>query len=315
MTSANIATLAPDTAYTGSIDNQGSEASYTHKQYSYCANSPVLLSAGTVQPILPTLQDGIEVANSNNAYVYSCPQSIDRQAVQFELWAALDGDSRSRKWQMTALGTINNILYQAVKCWGVLDKGQINRQSMLELCKTPVWLMTALCHTADVLSQYWPGSGNKHTVRTVIDDIKDIGLLDYHSEGGKGKQSRIYTHLDFVGLLLLAELLEKSLGYDSLPEHRGNCVRMLFNAVFPGWGYNREGDADAVEPTDHENSDEVRGWRDTALESAQSIYQRAFDAYHSIKGFFNRNDPVMVENRKDLQRLWISAGKPGELQW
>jgi hypothetical protein len=241
-------------------------------------------------------------------YVYISAESIDRQEFFMSYCGAVEDGTKKRRFTM--LGFINNVAYHAGRSCGAIskdDKAQwtIDREALLELESKDFSLMTALSHTQDYLIQYWPeASCNINYIRDCIDELAEYGFLAYHSEQGKGKRSRIYTFLDLPKLLLFAEMLEQSLGFDELPEHKGGIIQRLFNAFFSGWGYNRKGDPDTVPPTTYEESVQARAetslsWR----EWIQDSYRSALNGYKSVIKAFGPHDPLTLDVFEEVKRI------------
>ena len=210
----------------------------------------------------------------------------------------------------TALGIINNLVYHlGVSCGSVErnedDELKVDRQKLLSIVGRDFKLVTALCHTRDYLSQYWPAAFHGiNRVREMICLLEDMGLLKYESHRRQGKVSRVYTFLDVPKLLILAEVLESRIGYESLPQHGAGLLQKMFNALFKGWGYRRKGVAGQPKPSDYAESDEVRSqsslaWRDWVRDA----YESTVSGYEAIVKAFGALDSLAVDSFEEIKRL------------
>ncbi len=200
--------------------------------------------------------------------------SEDRREIRSNLAQLVVGrrDSQNK----TMLGAIHNLLTDAANSLDVLE-WQTNRDGDRIHCiggdRTKAkymveqsWsLIRAISSTQEWVEELWGSiqtAFSLNSVRRSIDWLRDADLLAYHSEFEAGiyGASRRYTYIDVPGLLLLAEVLEASIGFDSLPSHNMSSIKALHDAVFPGFGYGRTGPSDMGEPDDWETSLEVREW-------------------------------------------------------
>lgn len=270
------------------------------ERYIFLANGEAI----EIEALIPGSMQGEETGHRAD-FVYSDPEA--RRDRRLEL-AAASQDWTPKRCQ-TALGVINNLLYHAGACYGAVsrDAGGLLvacREKLISLIQEPaILLKNALASTAEYLKQWWPGaSRNINTIRDVIEELQDIGLLSHYSQRGAGKRSRVYNYLDIPGLLLLAEALEKRLGYENLPEHGAALLQKLYNALFSGWGYNREGEPDSQAPRGYEESVAVRrerGWR--FRQAAVAAVAAAGAAYHHLRSLFGPSDPLVQAVLEDGQ--------------
>lgn len=286
---------------------------HTHKPFSpVClTNSKAIISEDKAPRVMrEDLSKMVAQSMPGKAYVYGDAEARDRR--RLELAAGVNDYSDYRL--MTVLGALNFLLFHAANCWGAiiqidgegLNPGQriiVNREKFLELIELdrPVAFRCALISHKAYLEEWWPdASHNINLIRELMDDLRDMGLLDYYSEQGNGRRSRIYTGLDIPSLLLLAEVIEKIIGYDNLPDHKAATLQKLYNALFPGWGYNREGEPDSPEPEDYEQSLSIRQERSWQFwQGARAAFQKALETYHHFCSLFGPDDPLTIGALQD----------------
>ena len=278
-----------------------------------------VLACGSIQGEWKNTDQGIPdpfLETASNDYMGWSSESLEAQRI--ELWAQIE--TWHPKRIHTALGAINNLLYHASHCFGCVNRDEqgqlkIDRDALIELCDRPIRLVTAFCHTKDYLSKWWPSAfTTDKAVRGVISSIQKMGLLHYESEWQSGRTSRVYDFLDIPGLLILAEALEKALGFDQLPKHGAALLQKMFNALFSGWGYNRRGDAGQSEPETHEDSVIARAERSMDWHGRlSSAWESAVAQYETLKRFLPEGDAVLKGARQDLEQLAKKINRFGKV--
>ena len=221
-------------------------------------------------------------------------ENLDTQAFRMQQ-LKLIGDRKATQLR-GYLAIANQLLYWWAKCLKVAKKipGQghiFSRDRAIAALNFDIRMVCAVSSTAAYAEKLWTPTGENggsgvslRSIHTRLDELRALGLLDWEDRefsdrtGKKGrvKQPRIYTYIDVVGLLFLAEACEERLyqltardhdcakypngniGLSFLPEHFGNFTRLLFNTIIPGWGWRREGPSDENEPVSHEESDLAR---------------------------------------------------------
>lgn len=196
------------------------------------------------------------------------------QAARIEMASAL---SRLRESQRRRLmGIANGLLYHWAVCFDIAHRTPegiaIDRASLRHL-DSEFRMECAVDYLASYLDAYWktedvPRGYSESAIKNSLNWMRDEGFVDWQDVAFTPgvKRPRIWNHIDVRGLLLLVEACELGLYEDwqrdehsdyygdeefrpYLPYHKANFLRMLFNAVFPGWGYCREGQPDEQAPT------------------------------------------------------------------
>ena len=94
---------------------------------------------------------------------------------------------------------------------------------------------------------------------------------------------------------MLAEVLERRIGYDGLPDHKAAILQKIYNALFSGWGYNREGEPDTQEPTDYAESVAIRQERSWQFwQGFEAAKRAALATYHHFLSIFGPDDPLTL---------------------
>jgi hypothetical protein len=230
------------------------------------------------------------------SYTSQIPQPLDMtdsQALkEFEVEMSIFASNLAPSAALTMMGVINNLIYHALESFGALDwiKTESGGRRLMGILKdgldkaidasrkSAFTMVTALKSTIKYISRYWvrdkaadkkegiklPSAKDSQTsVFRRIRELSELGLVRYESEyiHGVSGQSRTYTFLDIEKLLVLAEAIERHVGLEALPKHGCAVIRLAHEAVFPGFGYCRDGDPDTKEPEDWESTKE---WREHA---------------------------------------------------
>jgi hypothetical protein len=202
------------------------------------------------------------------------PEEVDLHTFRAEAWFYTEGWTEKRL--RTTLAFINKVLYH----WGcgvgaIVEDGV--RTVSKAIARTAIYsrsvLLCALTSVADYIRNLWGHAFSDRSLWGWIQQLKDDGFLDYASVAGEGKKSRQWL-LSVPDLLLLAEACEKRLlwiarqgetddddygfEWEAMPIHHGYTLKLLFDAVFPGFGWNRKGDDTQNEPTTYASTDECQ---------------------------------------------------------
>lgn len=245
-------------------------------------------------------------------YVFFTEQEYIESLAEHEARANIGSiaDFWTTKECHTVLGIINNLVYHLGCSCGAVSRNEdgkltVDRSQLLAIIKRDLRLVTALCHTKEYLEQYWPDAFHGlNRIREMIYILEDAGLLAYESHRSKGKVSRVYTFLDVPALLMLAEILEDRIGYESLPQHGAGLLQKMFNALFKGWGYRRKGVDGQAAPDSYDLSDAER--KDTALNWrgwVQGAYDSAVNGYRAIAQAFGEHDSLAQSAFDEVKRL------------
>jgi hypothetical protein len=206
------------------------------------------------------------------------PEEVDLPRFRAEAWFYIEGWTEKRI--KTVLAAINKMLYH----WGVGvgalvedDEGGIVRKVNRAIARTAIYahsvLLCAVSSVGDYIRRWWGHEFSDRSLWGYMADLQADGFLSYASEHGTGKKSRQWL-LNVPDLLLLAEACEKRLlwlkrmeetdddpygfEWDSMPMHHGATMKLLFDAIFPGWGWNRTGDGSQNEPKTYAETDECQ---------------------------------------------------------
>jgi hypothetical protein len=211
---------------------------------------------------------------------------------EFEVEMSIFASNLAPSAALTMMGVINNLIYHALESFGALDwiKTESGGRRLMGILKdgldkaidasrkSAFTMVTALKSTINYIARYWvrdksvdkeegvnipSAKASQTSVFRRIKELDDLGLVRYESEyiNGVRGQSRTYTFIDIEKLLVLAEAIERHVGIEALPEHGCAVIRLAHEAVFPGFGYCRDGDPDTKEPEDWESTKE---WREHA---------------------------------------------------
>jgi hypothetical protein len=129
-------------------------------------------------------------------------------------------------------------------------------------------LKCAMTDLRDYLDKWWDLNVSRTTLtRWVKGALDGLGIVNWFGSVAEGKKPRHWA-INVPALLLLAEACERRILADAkmagdsdgdemevLPEHRGSGLAMLFDAVFPGFGWNREGGKDETAPQTYAETD------------------------------------------------------------
>lgn len=129
---------------------------------------------------------------------------------------------------------------------------------------------------------------SRRSINRILSWLKDLGLVDWvdgvfdPKAPKSAAKSRTYTYIDIPRLLILMEATEDYLlhgtdrgreyGLGILPEHRYNSSRLVYEMIFPGFGWNRKGDGSELEPQTLEESLARRTFMAEAAEVRQGEY-------------------------------------------
>ena len=179
----------------------------------------------------------------------------------------------------TMLGVLNDILYQAAECSGIIEYGrgfenskrieQVSRKTAAVFAKGQWILWNAIGSTVRSLKKNWTGIGAAASRQSVIRATNWLArkrLLNFTNkfEPGVWAKSRRYQDVDVHRCLILFSILEERVGgFEAMPAHHGSLAKHLWNAIFPGFGYRRA-ERDMREPDDWDTTDAVRANRTRA---------------------------------------------------
>jgi len=235
--------------------------------------------------IFPDLKEKLTATAPEGLYTQSffqwddrTPEEVDLTDFRVQAWIYTEGWSEKRL--RTNLAGINKLLYH----WGVGTgaiaedyEGGVVRKVNRAIARTAIYadsiLLCAFSSVASYIRKWWGHEFSDRSLWGYMADLQRDGFLSYASEHGAGKKSRQWL-LNVPDLLLLAEACEKRLlwlkrmeetdaddygfEWDSMPMHHGYTLKMLFDAVFPGLGWNRHGDGTQNEPTTYASTDECQ---------------------------------------------------------
>lgn len=172
------------------------------------------------------------------------------------------------------LGLANNLGYHWGNCTKALTRGDhgrlvVDKAIARSVIHTPTLMKCALTSIRDYLDDHWGLNITRTTLtRWLKDKLDGLGIVHWWSVVAEGKKPR-HWHINMPAMLLLAEACERRILADArmagashgeemavLPEHRGYSLALLFDAVFPGFGWNREGAPDEAAPQTYAETDE-----------------------------------------------------------
>lgn len=172
------------------------------------------------------------------------------------------------------LALANNLAYHWGNCTKALFRSEhgrlmVDKAIARTAIHTPALMKCALTSIRDYMDEHWGLNITRTTLtRWLKDKLDGLGIVHWWSVVAGGKKPR-HWHINMPAMLLLAEACERRILADArmegashgeemavLPEHRGYSLKLLFDAVFPGFGWNREGDQDEAAPTTYAETDE-----------------------------------------------------------
>lgn len=229
-------------------------------------------------------KDEIEVPQEGlSGYIAETLAQRGFQAARIEVVAALRKLRESQRRRLMALA--NGLTYHWAMCFGIAHRtpaGIVIDRSALRHIDSKFRMECAVDYLDKYLDAHWktediPRGYSESSIKNSLQWLRSEGFVDWQDVAFTPgvRRSRVWTHLDVRGLLLLVEACELALyedwqrldhaeHYDGeefrpyLPPHNANFLRMLFNAVYPGWGYCREGSADCPAPQTAEEAEQYQ---------------------------------------------------------
>lgn len=220
-------------------------------------------------------------------------ETVDTQALRVEASAI------THRWQVTQCRGVMAVINCLVYHWGLSTESAVrtpagttmDRQALQHWVTVPdIRMVCALDHVAEYAQKFWSNRGGRGlslaSIKNHCDRLKELGLVDWVKVNWTAgvRRARVWSKLDVPRLLILAEACEQRMyeiwsrdheerryretspGIDFMPEHRANFLVRMFNTLFVGWGWRREGPVDAQEPETHADGEH---WRNEVI--AQSI--------------------------------------------
>lgn len=286
-----------------------------HKHSGRLSEGRFLLLAGNTASeagagfIFPDLLEKLTQAQHKGLYTQSyfewgdrTPEEVDLTTFRVDAWYYTEGWSEKRL--RTVLASINKMVYHWGICTGAIVEEDADRPgggSVRRACKaiarTAIYsrsvLLCALSSINGYIREFWGHAFGDRSLWGWLDELRQDGFLDYASENRNGKKSRQWL-LNIPDLLLLAEACEKRIlekkrmeeteadpygfEWEAMPAHHGYTLKILFDAVFPGWGWNRTGDDTQNEPTSYAETDECQ----------QDAPDEHWDSIEGIRGMVAR---------------------------
>jgi hypothetical protein len=129
----------------------------------------------------------------------------------------------------------------------------------------------AFTNIRDYLFEWWNLNVSRSTLtRWFNDAMEGLGIVQWWGKVADGKKPRHWA-INVPALLLLAEACERRIiadakmkgashgeEMDALPKHQGFTLKLLYDAIFPGFGWHRDGDPEDPEPTTYAETDAMR---------------------------------------------------------
>ena len=208
---------------------------------------------------------------------FSNLESLNLESLRLEMDAIAHelGDSYRR----LVLGTANKLLWHWADCVGAIGRGEhgvleVNKAIARKMATANTLLKCALTDLRDYLAEWWDLNVARTTLtRWVKEALDGLGIVQWFGNVANGKKPRHWA-INVPALLLLAEACERRIIGDAkmagasagdemavLPEHQGYSLKLLFDAVFPGFGWNREGGPEEPEPQTYAETDEYQAMK------------------------------------------------------
>lgn len=234
-------------------------------------------------------------------------EHIDLTKWRAEMDAIADGFGE--EFRKVFLGLANNLGYHWATCTGALSRGEhgrlvVDKEIARKVINAPFLMQCALTSIRDYVDEHWDLNITRQTLtRWLKDKLEGLGVVQWWGRVAQGKRPRQWV-VNMPAMLLLAEACERRIlgdarmegashgeEMDVLPEHRGYSLALLFESVFPGFGWNREGGAEDTPPIGYTATDEYQASRperpvqqpvEFSPPSLPEIVQRGLDAIENL---------------------------------
>jgi hypothetical protein len=245
---------------------------------------------------------------------FSDLEQVDLARWRVEMDAIADSFGEAQRRAM--LGIINKLTFHIGQCTGALVKDKrrwrVDVAVARRVANAQTLMQCALTDIRDYLEEHWEINVTRQTLtRWVNDCFAGLGIAEWFGVVGQGKKPRTWV-VNFPAILLLAEAIERRIladarwlgadsdeAMDALPLHQGYTMVQLFNAIFPGFGWNREGGKEETEPQGYQETDERRGMVSPSLTAE---FEESLDALTAIaKEFGTRN---LSRHWAEVKRKW-----------
>jgi hypothetical protein len=210
-------------------------------------------------------------AHSNGLSDLEHLDGIDLAPYRVEMDVIVDGWGDACRKAM--LGFFNHIGYWWGNNTGALQRNEqgrlwVDKAIARSMATASTLIQCAMTGVRDYLDEHWGIGLTRQTLTRWLDGcLSGLGIVEWAGVAGQGKKPRHWS-VNLPALLLAAEACERRILADarmagasdgeemeSLPEHQGYTLKLLFDAVFPGFGWNREGEPEEPEPRTYAETD------------------------------------------------------------
>jgi hypothetical protein len=261
------------------------------EEWAYLAQGRVVTL--TEQPRLNSQQPPYCFCDHSGLLVdFSNLEALDLAALRVEMDAI--AHSLGEAYRRMVLGTANKLLWHWADCIGAIGRGEqgglvVDKAIARKMATAKTLLKCALTDLRDYLAEWWELNVPRTTLtRWVKEALDGLGVVQWFGAVADGKKPRHWA-INVPALLLLAEACERRILNDAkmagashgeemaaLPEHQGYSLKLLFDAVFPGFGWNREGGPEETPPLTYAETDQYQAMRPApALRRSQAAIAQA----------------------------------------
>jgi len=202
---------------------------------------------------------------------FSDLEALDLAALRLEMDAI--AHNLGEAYRRLVLGFSNKVLWHWGDCVGAIARAEngllvVDKAIARKMATAKTLLKCAMTDLRDYLDKWWDLNVSRTTLtRWVKGALDGLGIVNWFGTVAEGKKPRHWA-INVPALLLLAEACERRIIGDAkmagashgeemevLPEHQGYSLKLLFDAIFPGFGWNREGEPEEPEPKTYAETD------------------------------------------------------------